>query len=556
MISLVKLFFAAFLAAACLQAQGPVYPQRWVYISRSLTDDRHVEDIRQIAETASQHGLTAIVLAGGLDRLDLQSPAYFDRLARVKQICDRYGLEIIPEIFSVGYGSSVMAHDRNMAEGLPVEDALYVVSNGEARLASDPPVGLVNGGLEDFNGNTERGWNFHDGPGSISFVDTETFVEGRASLRFENFGPTQTGNARLMQEIPVRQHRQYRVTFWVKTEDLAPANEFRMQVLTAIDGRALAPWSPNVPATTGWRKLTWGFNSADYERVRIYAGIWAGKGGRFWLDDFRIEEVGLLNVLRRDGTPLTVRDDASDTVYEEGIDFAPIRDLSLNFRFDHDGPAIRILPGSRIQQGQRLRVSYYHGMSVNDGQVSICMSEPRLYDIWRDQARRMHELLAPSKYFLSMDEIRAGGSDYACKMRGMTMAQILGDTITRQTAILREANADAEVYIWSDMLDPNHNAHGNYYLVEGDYTGSAEYVPWDLGIVCWYYARRRPSLDFFSGRGFRTVAGAYYDGDTLDNPKGWLAALDQTPGAVGIMYTTWENKYGLLGPFGDLVSQR
>ena len=28
------------------------------------------------------------------------------------------------------------------------------------------------------------------------------------------------------------------------------------------------------------------------------------------------------------------------------------------------------------------------------------------------------------------------------------------------------------VYVWSDMLDPKHNAHGNYYLVEGHYTGS------------------------------------------------------------------------------------
>ena len=552
---MVKALFAIVLTGACLNAQGPVYPNRWVYVSRSLTDDRHVEDIRQIAETASQHGLTAIVLAGGLDRLDLQSPAYFDRLARIKQICDRYGLEIIPEIFSVGYGSSVLAHDRNLAEGLSVEDALYIVANGEARLAPDPPVAFVNGGLEDFSGNSERGWNFHDGPGSISFVDTQIFVEGRASLRFENLASSPAGNGRLMQEIPVKPHRQYRVTFWVKTDALQPASEFRMQVLTA-DGRALAPWTPNVPATTDWRKLTWGFNSAGYEKVRIYAGIWSGAGGRFWLDDFRIEEVGLLNVLRRDGTPLVVRDDDSDTVYEEGVDFVPVRDASLNFRFDRDGPTIRLLRDSRIREGQRLRVSYYHGMSVNDGQVSVCMSELRIYDIWRDQARRMHELLAPAKYFLSMDEIRAGGSDLACRRRGLSMAQILGDTITQQAAILREVNPAAEVYIWSDMLDPNHNAHGNYYLVDGDYTGSADYVPADLGIVCWYYARRRPSLDFFSGRGFRTVAGAYYDGDTLDNPKGWLAALDQTAGAAGIMYTTWENKYDLLAPFGDLVSLR
>ena len=42
--------------------------------------------------------------------------------------------------------------------------------------------------------------------------------------------------------------------------------------------------------------------------------------------------------------------------------------------------------------------------------------------------------------------------------------------------MIREASPEAEVYCWSDMLDPNHNAHGDYYLVEGDFTGSWQHV--------------------------------------------------------------------------------
>ena len=193
-------------------------------------------------------------------------------------------------------------------------------------------------------------------------------------------------------------------------------------------------------------------------------------------------------------------------------------------------------------------------MGVNNGQVSACMSEPEVYRIWEKQAELMHKYLTPSKYLLSMDEIRAGGSCEACKRQNLSMAQILGDCITKQVNILRQANPKAEVLIWSDMLDPNHNAHGNYYLVEGDYTGSWQYVPKDLTIVCWYYEKRNASLGFFSSHGFRTLAGAYYDGDTLDNPRGWLDVLDRTPQAVGIMYTTWQDKYELLAPFGDLVA--
>lgn len=542
-------------ALGCLVwPQGKVYPNRWVYVSRSLSSDRDVEDIREIARTAAEHGLNGIALAGGLDRLDLQPPAYFDRLRQLKQICDDYQLELIPEFFSVGYGSSIISHNRNLAEGIPVKDALFVAAKGEARLFPDPPVAFFNGGLEEYEGNRLQGWRFHDQPGEVSFVDTAVFKEGAASLRFENFTLNPYGHGRLMQEVPVKPRRSYRVTCWVQTEALAPAGVFKLQVL-AESGRALAPWDPQVPVSSDWRKLTLGFNSWDLDKVRIYAGVWGAQSGKFWLDDFRIEEVGLVNVLRRPGTPVTLRSEATDLVYEEGTDYAPIADPTLTFRFDHDGPPIRLLPGSRIQEGERLRVDYYHGMSINQGQVTVCMSEPQVYEIWREQVRLVHQLLAPRKYFLSMDEIRAGGSCQACKRRMMSMAEILGDCLTRQLNLIREQNPEAEVYAWSDMLDPNHNAHDNYYLVDGNFTGSWWYVPQDLGIVTWYYAKRRESLAHFSSLGFRSLAGAYYDGDTLDNPMGWLEALDETPGACGIMYTTWQNKYELLAPFGDLVSQ-
>jgi hypothetical protein len=531
-----------------------VYPFRWVYVSRNLTGDRHVDEIRAVARTAAGHGLNGMVLDAGFDRIDLQPAGWFDRAGQVARIVRDAGLEIVPALFSAGYGGSVISHDRNLAEGIPVRDSLFVVRSGEARLAADPPVAFVNPGFEESSGGRARGDSFHHRPGEVSFIDTEVCRSGAASMRFENFGGFQYGHGRVMQEIAVRPNRQYRVSVWVKTDQLAPASVFRVQAL-ATDGRALAPWDPKLAATTDWRKLTFGFNSAGYDKVRVYAGVWGGESGRFWVDDFSVEEVGLVNVLRRPGTPIAVRGEASGITYEEGVDFAGIADRQLTFRFDHDGPAIRLLPGSRVKEGERLRVDYYHGMSINDGQVTICMSEPATYEIWRTQARLVHDLIGGKRYLLNMDEIRAGGTCRACRGRGLSMAQILGDCITRQAEMLRDVNPEADISIWSDMLDPNHNAHGDYYLVDGDYTGSWNYIPRDLAIMCWYYAKRRESLAHFSKLGFRTFAGAYYDGDTLDNPRGWLEALDQTPNASGIMYTTWQSKYALLADFGDLVSK-
>jgi len=549
---------AVFLGAVLLQlvssGWAKEYPHRWVFVSRSLRSDKDVADIERIVQTAAAHGLTGMVLSAGLDRLDRQPRDYFDRLSRVKAMCRQSRFEIIPNIFSVGYGGSVLAHDRNLAAGIPVRAAPFVVKNGKARLAAAQPVTIANAGFEEFEGHRLKGYRFHDRPGDVSFVDRKVFRSGRASLRFENFGRYEHGHARVMQEIQVHPHRCYCLSCRVKTEALMPEGSFRVQVLSA-DGRNLAPYDPRVPSTSDWRRIVMGFNSLEYDKVRVYAGIWGGKGGRFWVDDFEIEEVALLNVLRRPGTPVTVRSAESGRAYEEGRDFARIEDKRLNFRFEHEPPTIELLPGSRIKEGQRLLVDYYHGMGVNRGQVSVCMSEPQVYDIWRQQAALIDKHLGPSKYLLSMDEIRAGGACRACKQRGLSMAQILGDCITRQVQIIRAVNPQAEVLIWSDMLDPNHNAHDDYYLVEGDFTGSWKYVPKDLIVVCWYYRKRVESLGFFSSQGFRTLAGAYYDGETLENPRGWLDVLDKTPQAVGIMYTTWRNKYELLGPFGDLVTR-
>jgi hypothetical protein len=538
---------------ASVRAAQP-YPDRWVYVARNLTRDEHVEDIRRIVATAAAHGLNGMLWAGGADTLSRWDEQRLRRLEEVKRICAAAGLEIIPLGFSVGYGGAILGYDPNLAEGLRVDRALFQVQGGEARLVPDPPVGVANGDFEQFAGQRFAHFAFQDKPGQISFVDQEIFHSGHASLRFQHFGGPDNpyGHARVMATVAVHPRRHYAFSAWVKTEGLSPTSAFALQVYG--EKRHIGALRPALQPTQDWTRVVYVFNSLDNAQLRLYAGLWGGKQGRVWLDDLALEEVGLRCVLRRPGTPITVTSEDGQTLYQEGKDFAEIVDPKLrDFRGNHEDPPIKILPGSRIKEGDRLRVTFYHAQVVQDGQVCICMSEPAVYDIWRNEVRHIEERLHPQKYFLSMDEIREGGSCAACQARNMSMAQILGDCITKQCSIIRAVNPQAKIYLWSDMLDPNHNAHGDYYLVEGDFTGSWQYVPKDLVIVCWYYEKRHESLKFFSDLGFETVAGAYYDGDTLDNPKGWLEALAQTPRARGIIYTTWQNKYDLLAPFGDLL---
>jgi hypothetical protein len=150
-----------------------------------------------------------------------------------------------------------------------------------------------------------------------------------------------------------------------------------------------------------------------------------------------------------------------------------------------------------------------------------------------------------------MDEIRMGGTCQAC--RGRNMGELLGECITKEASILRDYAPSLEIYVWSDMLDPNHNAHGNYYFVDGDFAGSWEHVPKNLIMAVWGGPPREASLSFFAGRGTRSLVACYYDADDLKEVEGWLKLAPQTRKLRGFMYTTWQKKYTLLPAFGDLM---
>ncbi len=396
--------------------------------------------------------------------------------------------------------------------------------------------------------------------GEVLHVDNQDFREGSQSLRFENLNAAKSGSKVIKQTVAVKPWRSYVIRCWVKTEGLSPRKQFKIEAMgkKRLVGELIPRWG----VTNEWTQLVLGFNSWNHKKLEIRIGAPSAKEGKLWIDGLELEEVGLVNVLRRPGTPIEVLGEANGTVYEEGQDFEHIEDPQLDCRFEHQGPAIKLTSDSRIQPGERLRVNYYHGfMAVKGkGQRCTCMSEEKVFEIWAEQARLMKKHLDPKIVFLDVDEVRAGGTCKACTDRGLSQGELLGSCVTRQFEMLRKAMPGIEVAIWNDMLDPHHNAgktfHGkNHYFQARDlYTNSWKHVPRELMVVCWYDKIMDKSLKHFSRLGHKTLAAAYYDADDLENPKAWLRAMKGVPGASGIMYTTWAEKYELLPSFGDLTS--
>jgi len=144
-----------------LLGQSRPLRDRWVMLGSSLDSDQEVERIVGMARTASEHGLNGILFSGGFDTMDLKTPEFFERLTRLKQACDKLGVELIPSGFGVGYGGGVLAHDKNLAAGQPVRGALFVVKGNEATFQADPAVKIANADFEKREGNLPAGFTAH-----------------------------------------------------------------------------------------------------------------------------------------------------------------------------------------------------------------------------------------------------------------------------------------------------------------------------------------------------------------------------------------------------------
>ena len=531
-----------FIAVCCMTLLGcyalageqPV-PDLWLYCPTNLLVDENLTKIDALFVRAERSGFSTVLLADSkFGKLADMDAHYFANIEKTKHIATTHHLRIVPTVFPVGYSNDILWNDPNLAEALPVRDALYAVNGGQARLQADPPVSLPGGDMTDL-----KRWSWKD--------DVVITDQGAALMRDPN-----GRNARLCQTLQVHPYRQYHLSVRVKTADFHGTPEIKV-----LAGDAALIFSDlGVQPTQDWTVHHAVFNSLSNAQVNLYLGCWNGGSGSLWWDDAIVEEVGLLNVVRRPGAPLIVREDkVGGRTLNEGPDYAPVIDARMGtvpwkgaYEVWHQSPTI----ACALPEGTRLRVSYFHTVTVNDGQVMICPSEPKTGALLHDQAKRLHAAWKADGYFMSHDEIRVLNWDESCSRRHLTPGQILADNVSSCTAILKELNPNGTIYVWSDMFDPGHNAHDKYYLVNGDLAGSWNGLSKDVVAVLWNHDQRDASVRWFSQRGHPLVIAGYYDAP-VEQVRDWLAAIHNVDHVQGIMYTTWRDDYSQLERFAEVV---
>jgi hypothetical protein len=551
--------------AACDIWDQPDYPIRGVMGLQNLLVNSQDSMVKALDDQMASHKMNTLMQGdfkyGILDimqKLGLNN--YFTNAASVQQYGFAHNIDLIPMMIDMGWSSATLYHDPNLAEGFPA-NARYVMQNDTGRIVPDPNMTIPNSGFENYTGNHFGGWSYYDGDGSFTTVDNTTYHSGSASAKCTN----PNANCRFEKTVTCQPWHAYILSCWIKTSNFSGGSpELLALAFYGSNGsQGLTSTSFTVDGTSaGWTKIQVAFNTLQYSQVGLYVGVWGGFSGTMWFDDFQVQDMGLVNVLRRGGTPLWVKNHTDGKIYTEGGDFAPIVDSTMlknlgEYPIDHaPAPFVRLSSGT-LHNGDTADVSYSTALCTDnydngDGKMMACVSEDSLYSIINDQVTRIEALYHPKSYFMSHDEIRELGWDSACLNRKLSAAALLADNATHCYNIINQIHPNADVMVWSDMFDSLHNAHNNYYLVNGDLTGDWWSIPKNLTIVNWNGgANMTASLDKFSQMGFRQISSPYYDVQNTTNMRNWRIAQEGTPRIRGMMYTTWQSDFSFLTQFGD-----
>lgn len=121
--------------------------------------------------------------------------------------------------------------------------------------------------------------------------------EGSRSLQilFTGFAGVEVSN--LYQIVAVESPARYRLSFWLRTENLKSAGPPTIDILNANDDKIIASGKPFPVGTNEWQEIQIEFatpenaEAVNIRTARVYCGNACPIVGTIWLDDFKLEKI-------------------------------------------------------------------------------------------------------------------------------------------------------------------------------------------------------------------------------------------------------------------------
>ncbi len=151
------------------------------------------------------------------------------------------------------------------------------------------------------------GWQVNSRPAAQVTIDSLAHA-GQGSLQITFKSSSTLEKIKVSQTVVVEPGAQYRLEYYVRTQDLVSASTPVLSIVDAADGAALAASKPVPSGTNQWEKITLdfttnpkhdgitiGFNRADCSDTQVCPIF-----GLVWYDDFILQRVGGPGASRKD----------------------------------------------------------------------------------------------------------------------------------------------------------------------------------------------------------------------------------------------------------------
>ncbi len=133
-------------------------------------------------------------------------------------------------------------------------------------------------------------WTPHTWGGTGTFSYAETGRTGERSLMIESDAG---GDIAWHVRVPVAPHATYRLSGWIKTENVQTKGQAKGALLNLHNIQPVA--TPAVKGTSDWTKVQVVFETGgeDYVHVNCLFGGWGLATGKAWFDDLSLEQVSM-----------------------------------------------------------------------------------------------------------------------------------------------------------------------------------------------------------------------------------------------------------------------
>ncbi|MCU1288847.1 MAG: hypothetical protein JWN60_1076 [Acidobacteria bacterium] len=157
---------------------------------------------------------------------------------------------------------------------------------------------VTNGSFEKAIGDAKEtyfGWKISPGEKLEIKTDSTQKKEGVRSLRvlFTGYSGDALVN-HISQSVAVEPNKKYRLSFWLKTENLKSAGTPTFEIINANDDKLINTSKPFPTGSNDWQEITLDFTTPQNSEglfiraARAYCGDICPIFGTFWIDDFRL----------------------------------------------------------------------------------------------------------------------------------------------------------------------------------------------------------------------------------------------------------------------------